>query len=179
MSIFLINKGNSGGGLFDEAGSLVGLVGAKAATEYEDIGYAIPANAAIAVADAISDQCDGDTVTSVKRALLGLSVSGTNGYAAWDSEKGHTVIIQTVTVELSDTTAVKKIVNGDVITHFSITRADQQRAPIEMDVTRYFHLSDAMLTCRVGDTVTITFTHLGVENTETIVITSAMLTNLY
>ncbi len=45
-----ISPGNSGGGLFDIAGNLIGIVNAKSAGEYiEGIGFAIPANYAVDV----------------------------------------------------------------------------------------------------------------------------------
>ena len=45
-----VNGGNSGGGMFDVNGNLVGIVNAKkVATEYEGLGYAIPINTVVDV----------------------------------------------------------------------------------------------------------------------------------
>ena len=47
-----VNSGNSGGGLFNEKGELIGIVNAKDADDSVDnIGYAIPSNIARAIAD--------------------------------------------------------------------------------------------------------------------------------
>lgn len=57
-----INPGNSGGGLFDINGNLIGIVNAKSsgsslsATTIEGLGFAIPINQAIEVADQLSEK---------------------------------------------------------------------------------------------------------------------------
>ena len=49
-----INSGNSGGGLFNRHGQLIGIVNAKTVAEaIDNIGYAIPSNVAIGVANSI------------------------------------------------------------------------------------------------------------------------------
>ena len=49
-----INGGNSGGGLFDINGKLIGIVNAKLQnSEVDNVAYAIPANFALGIADAI------------------------------------------------------------------------------------------------------------------------------
>ena len=52
-----ISPGNSGGGLFNMAGELVGIVNAKSsASEAEGLGFAIPINDAIAIAQDLLEQ---------------------------------------------------------------------------------------------------------------------------
>ncbi len=49
-----VNPGNSGGGLFNESGQLIGVVVAKSAgSNVEGIGFAIPVNVAAKIADEI------------------------------------------------------------------------------------------------------------------------------
>ena len=49
-----VNPGNSGGGLFNSYGELIGVVNAKSSgTDIEGIGFAIPANLAKSIAEAI------------------------------------------------------------------------------------------------------------------------------
>ena len=49
-----VNPGNSGGGLFNSYGELIGIVNAKSSgTDIEGIGFAIPANLAKTIAEAI------------------------------------------------------------------------------------------------------------------------------
>ncbi|MCF0260025.1 MAG: trypsin-like peptidase domain-containing protein, partial [Erysipelotrichaceae bacterium] len=65
-----INSGNSGGGLFDASGNLIGIVNAKqAATGIEGLGFAIPISD---VTQVISDLVDHGTVTS--RPLLNVTL---------------------------------------------------------------------------------------------------------
>ena len=46
-----INSGNSGGGMYDDNGNLIGIVNAKIVYDgVENIGYAIPSNGAVSVA---------------------------------------------------------------------------------------------------------------------------------
>ncbi|MBO5909961.1 MAG: trypsin-like peptidase domain-containing protein, partial [Clostridia bacterium] len=67
-----VNGGNSGGGLFDGFGRLIGIVNAKTPnTAIENIGYAIPSNVATRVAESIIDNCDG-TNRHTSRVLIGV-----------------------------------------------------------------------------------------------------------
>lgn len=51
-----VNPGNSGGGLFNTSGQLIGVVNAKISSEnVEGIGFAIPSNKAIEIAEQIID----------------------------------------------------------------------------------------------------------------------------
>ena len=70
-----ISPGNSGGGLFNGAGELIGIVNAKSgsisngtATNAEGLGFAIPINTAMSVAQELIDN------GYVKRPVLGISV---------------------------------------------------------------------------------------------------------
>ena len=71
-----INSGNSGGGLFNSAGALIGVVNAKySSSGIEGLGFAIPANQAKAIVDSI-----------LKTAVLNKDNTWTTGYVAgrWD-----------------------------------------------------------------------------------------------
>lgn len=55
-----INAGNSGGGLYDIEGCLIGIVNGKiASSNYDNVGYAIPINVAVNLADRIINECEG------------------------------------------------------------------------------------------------------------------------
>ena len=74
-----INAGNSGGGLYDLHGRLVGIVNGKiSSSSYDNVGYAIPINKAAAIADRVIAECTGISGTVQFKATtetkLGLSV---------------------------------------------------------------------------------------------------------
>ena len=49
-----VNPGNSGGGLFNERGELIGIVNAKSdGSDVEGLGFAIPINTAMEVAESL------------------------------------------------------------------------------------------------------------------------------
>lgn len=69
-----VNPGNSGGGLFDSNGQLIGIVNAKLIDDTIDcIGYAISKEVSLAVVDKIVKTCDGQNNLTPKFAKLGLS----------------------------------------------------------------------------------------------------------
>lgn len=80
-----VSPGNSGGGLFDGDGNLIGIVCAKSAeTDSEGLGFAIPGGKAQEIAAAlISDGVyqpeggdgDGNANTNTNKAILGISAA--------------------------------------------------------------------------------------------------------
>ena len=163
-----VNSGNSGGGLFNDKGELIGIVNAKSGnTSEENIGYAIPSNVAIAIADNAIDYSDG----SIWRCLLGIDVSVKKYSTEYNVETGKIKKIEDVVVlNVGDKSAVKDLLlPGDVINSISIGEET-------MEVTRTYHVVDFMLQARVGDTVTMNVTR-GEESVDVIIpITDAMLT---
>ena len=156
-----INSGNSGGGLFGEDGRLIGIVNAKvSSSSVENIGYAIPSNIATYVADNIIETCDGETVTSPKKCMLGITLGVSGSAAYFDPETGTARIRETVylTGIQSGKPADGVLKTGDVIT--AITIGDQTYT-----IDRSYIAVDIMLTCRVGDTVTVSYLRDGVPGT--------------
>lgn len=71
-----INSGNSGGGLYDLYGNLIGIVNSKmASSSIDNVGYAIPINVAKGVADQVISQCDGLTKTSTNTRIKTLKTT--------------------------------------------------------------------------------------------------------
>ncbi|MBQ7226325.1 MAG: trypsin-like peptidase domain-containing protein [Clostridia bacterium] len=144
-----INRGNSGGGLFNENGDLIGIVNAKTIVDgVEGTGYAIPSTLAVNVADNIIDNCYGTENTSVKRALLGITVSIIDSNSVYDQENGKIFIVETIyVVEATETNLFgSSIKPNDIIK--SITLDGKET----LNVTRQFHVIDYLLQARVGDT---------------------------
>lgn len=155
-----VNSGNSGGGLFNAKGELIGIVNAKTSdTSVDGIGYAIPSNVAIGVAQNIIDNYDGNSTSSLLKCLLGVTVQSSDHRAVLDSETGGVRLTETVSVaSVTDgTLAEGKLQVNDVIK--SITVAGKTR-----EITRMFHVIDAMLWARDGQTVVVSIERDGVAS---------------
>ncbi len=162
-----INSGNSGGGLFNADGELIGIVNAKtSSTSIENMGYAIPSNIAISVADRIISDCDGENVKSVKKYTLGIELTASSSKAVYDSDKGVTRIVETVTVSgVGETSASKDVLLvGDIIKSVTI-------GSDKFDIERSFALADYMWRVNAGDR--ITFEIVRGEQTKVVSINSA------
>ena len=167
-----VNSGNSGGGLFDAEGKLIGIVNAKiSASDVENIGYAIPSNVARAIADNIIDYCFETDCVTVMRGIMGVTVGVSALSTAFDSETGRFERIEEVYIHevVSGGLAEGNLQAGDIV--LSIAVGDKVKA-----VTRQHHLIDAMLNVRVGDTVTTTVLRDGKEIAISTVITEDCLT---
>ena len=145
-----VNGGNSGGGLFNERGELIGIVNAKLVdSDIDNIGYAIPSNVVKYISDNIIYYCDGTDKTSVYRCILGITVNVTEAHSELDTETGKVVRRETVTVgSVLDDSIVKGLLEaGDIIKSITIDGKTYE-------VDRTFKVIDSMLNARVGSTVT-------------------------
>lgn len=140
-----VNSGNSGGGLFNDDGKVIGIVNAKmSSTSVDNIGYAIPSNVAKNVADNIIyyDSLDSSS-ESVKRVFLDIKVTISEAYTECDVETGRIhkrerVIISDIS---SKSVAYGKLKVNDVINSITIDGNTYV-------ITRTFNVVDAMLTAR-------------------------------
>lgn len=165
-----VNGGNSGGGLFDSHGNLIGIVNAKL-TESENMGYALPSNFVKYVADNILFYCDGTDRESVYRCYLGITVAAKELYTEYDKETGRVHRRETVSISSIENNSIAKdkLAVGDVINSIVIDG-------VEYDVTRMYVVTDAMINARVGSVVKINITRNGVEQSVTVTITDGSLT---
>lgn len=149
-----INEGNSGGGLYNTAGELIGIVNAKRiGSEIDNMAYAIPVNLAKNLADNIIYYCDGNENTSVHRPLIGITITAkVIGVVAdpvtGDIKKAEKIEIKEIS---SDCLIATEVMVGDVINSISVDG-------VEIKVSRLYHLIDHMLTARVGSSVTVNLT---------------------
>lgn len=165
-----INAGNSGGGLFNEKGALIGIVNAKLVdTDVEGMGYAIPSTTAIAIANNIIDNCDNVANVNVKRVTLGLSIVAKNSKAVLDEVtnlvgiKEDVFVAEKVAGSLCD---VEELQIDDKIASIDIkyTSTSQEE---HIEVARSHMLTDAILNARVGGYVKLNVVHKD-QTTETI-----------
>ena len=167
-----VNPGNSGGGLYNGLGELIGIVNAKLIEDnVENIGYAIPSNVAVSIAENIIDYCYGEENERVMRAMLGITITTTDSESVYDSEKGTLTIKETVTVhEVSEGgLAYGAIEAGDVL----VSAVFNGRT---YEITRQHHVIDMMLDARVGDVVTMNVIRNGVETSVSFTIVEECLT---
>ena len=146
-----INGGNSGGGLFNDTGKLIGIVNAKISdSSIDNIGYAIPSNVAKNVADNIIyyDKQNPDN-DCVYRILIGVSVGIASARTEYDTETGKVHKIEDVKIESVTVGGVSdgKLVAGDIVRSVVIDG-------ITYEIVRTFNVIDVMLNARATSTVT-------------------------
>ena len=167
-----INSGNSGGGLYDDEGNLIGIVNAKIVYDgVENIGYAIPSNVAASIAENIIDYCYGTDTERVQRALLGITVSTSDSKAVYDSTTGLVTIEETVCVyEVTSGSIADGILQAEDVLVSATVNGNTT------EITRQYHIIDMMLDVRAGDVVTLKILRGGEEQTVSITITEGCLT---
>jgi serine protease Do len=148
-----VNGGNSGGGLFNDSGEVIGIVNAKLTdTDIDNIGYAIPSNVARYVADNIIyyDSLD-EKNDAVYRLILGINVTVSEAKAELDTETGKVNRIETVIVGsvVNGGIADGKLFAEDVIKSVTIDG-------VTHDIVRTYNVVDVMLGARVGSSVVFT-----------------------
>ena len=167
-----VNSGNSGGGLFDGEGKLIGIVNAKIVDDgVESIGYAIPSKIAVSIAENILDYCYGTDNERVQRALLGITVSTSDSKAVYDSTTGLITIEETVSVyDVSEGSLADGVLQADDILVSATVGGNTTH------ITRQYHVIDMMLDVRAGDVVTFNILRGGEEKSVDITITEDCLT---
>lgn len=146
-----VNSGNSGGGLFNSKGELIGIVNAKTVSEdVENIGYAIPSNIAIGAAQNIIDNCENKNNEQLLKYLLGIVVYVDGSGAVYNDETGVTDIVQEIVVqEISDgALATGYLQVGDKL--LSIVLDDGT----VVEINSLHATADALFWVRQGDSVT-------------------------
>lgn len=177
-----VNGGNSGGGLFNADGEMVGIINSKNEEEgIDNIAFALPSSYARRIVQSMIDSYEksGQLARSVSKALIGITSQVSNTYAYYDGELGVTRISEVVTVADAQYGGAASDVlrEGDVIKKFSIGKCSSLRSNTlqsspaadftvpegdpqsidgrycSFDVTRQYMITDAMFSVRTGDVV--------------------------
>lgn len=167
-----IYSGNSGGGLFNTDGMLVGIINSKSYVagdgEYSDnISNALPAANMRRAAQNIIDRYEstGEPCYSLYRATLGVTVGSVSGKAYMNNQTNLVEIVERVEVQdISQGSVARGILkDGDCITAIKIcSREGTVRE--EVSVTRLYNISEVLLSAREGDTVTLTVERASEQN---------------
>ena len=145
-----VNPGNSGGGLFNANGELVGIVNAKqSATEVEGIAFAIPINN---VLDILSDLKEYGYVTG--KVDLGIDFTDITS----DETAFYYGVNQTGCYVLS-------VDSGSNAEKAGVTRGDLVTKVNDTDVSSSSDITTALEKAEVSDTVTFTVSRRGTSKT--------------
>lgn len=154
-----INEGNSGGGLFDMQGNIVGIVNAKSTSGYnasvEGMGYAIPANRVIKI---ISDIKEYGFVKD--RPTLGVKV-GNYSYNSYYYQNNNGLLI----TDVIDGGGAKKagLEVNDLIIEVDDTK-----------ITSYAILNKILESHEIGDTIKVVVQRNNQQLTFEVTLTEAM-----
>ena len=142
-----VNNGNSGGGLFNLNGELIGIVNAKiAADTVDNIGYAIPSET---VVKNLNDLNTHGYITG--RARLGIEVKQQVIQSFWQSY----VLIQVTKINPNGSAADSGLKVGDILYKCNGT-----------GVTSFETLSQQVTKYSIGDTITLTVYRPTIELTQ-------------
>ncbi|MDR1905614.1 MAG: S1C family serine protease [Clostridiales bacterium] len=146
-----INGGNSGGGLFNEDGEIIGIVNAKTANEeIENMAYAIPSNIAFGIAENIIYN-NG----SAKKANLGITTSVVDISQIEDPVTGRVKIVHTVNVIAAmSAPAQGKLSFNDTILSLTL-KSSTGVVKAQKDITRNFMITDFIFNARPNDILVI------------------------
>ena len=125
-----INSGNSGGGLFNTSGALIGIVNAKfSSSSIEGLGFAIPSKIVISTINEIMKTAKYDKEAKVWNCgyvegdwEFGFTVS--DGYTMW--QRVPVVYVQAVE-ENTTYTGEKELMVNDIITGLTINYLDPEK----------------------------------------------------
>lgn len=131
-----INGGNSGGGLFNMDGEIVGIVNSGAASvldgeeiiDIDNISYALPSSYSRRVIQTMIDSYESgaSNLQTVGKMMLGVTSTVSGTYSYYDAERGVAVIDETITVQqVQNGSAAFRVLKGnDVIKGFAVGKSD-------------------------------------------------------
>lgn len=161
----MITGGNSGGGLFNTQGELIGITNGGDSSD-KFINYAIPASAVYSITENILANCNGTSIIKAQEFNHGLSFYSTNTTLEFDHDNGETVIIDEVSINQnqSEISNFQTISHNDILSNIKITKTSiSQKNPevIEKTITRVFEVKEFILLANTGDEITFFLNNAG------------------
>ncbi len=157
-----VNHGNSGGGLFNASGELIGIVNARDESEgVTGFGYAIPVNLAFALAQNIIDTCTANPRNfGAAQARLGVTAQVASSRGVYNEQTGKVYLEEKVIVGevdylgMADNVGIKA---GDTLISAKLT-SSRGGEPYEREqtITRMFQLTNLLMEVRFGDVFELT-----------------------
>lgn len=147
-----VNSGNSGGGLFNSKGEIIGIVNAKTIADTIDgIGYALPSNTVFNLADSIIHYTDNNLEENAYKVLIGVTMKIKGRVTSYDEIKEEIILKDIIKVEAisEDTPASLHFILDDEIV--SVTFLG-----IIYEITRLHQMADILFKVKKNDTVTFT-----------------------
>ena len=171
-----IYGGNSGGGLFNVEGELIGITNAGDEQD-QNINFAIPVEIVQGVADNIYYYAtDGDDSTNGAYApTLKVTVTSRNSRYVYDVKEGYGEIVEDI--------VVRSVVSGSISERAGLQADDNLTSMtidgIEYELDRSYDIADALLNVRPNSQVTITYTRNGESATSgAVTVTSSDFTQI-
>lgn len=143
-----INSGNSGGGLFDEKGRLLGIVNAGK-DDAQNMGDAIPTALVVSVVENLIYQYETFDEPKLSVYDFGAEVVAQNSHSVYDEEVELVYIKEDIMVESVSGEAAKYLNVGD-----KIVSASYQEKDIEF--SRTFEFEELLLNIRQGESFQLT-----------------------
>ncbi|MDE6441628.1 MAG: S1C family serine protease, partial [Clostridia bacterium] len=145
-------SGNSGGGLFDVNGKLIGITNAGD-TEDQNINFAIPIEIVKGTVENILYYYDGTKPAEVQKVELGVDITTENSVYVYDYKAGYGKIVEEVAISSITEGSIAEslqLAKGDIITGVTING-------VEYSIERSFNISDILLGVRAGDNIAVKY----------------------
>ncbi len=169
-----LNHGNSGGGLFNGLGELVGIVNARTEDdEVEGFGYALPANRVLALVQNILDTCAADPeARGAAVAYLGVTSEVAGKKSVFDERTGKVYTEEKVTLKSIEYNSPANLAGlREADTMLSGRLFDASGALVrEVNFTSQHRIGDLMFFVRLSDRLEFTVSRTGEEEPVTVTI---------
>jgi len=160
-----INHGNSGGGLFNAKGELIGITNAKnVEDETDNMGYALPIAQVSYLMHNILENVEQGIGGYATRAMLGVMTSIESSKAEFVD--GKLVVKETVAIAQyggTSSAAKNKLLIGDIFQKVTLKDPENRTQTKTFEINRQFEINDLLLTVRKGDKVVFTVLRDGVS----------------
>lgn len=148
-----VNGGNSGGGLFNTNGELVGIVNAKiVSSDIENIAYALPVGNSINVAESIIYNNVVNNSTTPTQAKFNIKYTEDNFHSVYNKEKDTITLYNDIIIATEPASnglgARIGFEIGDIVKSATVKRGETETT---YTFNRSYELTDMCLILREGD----------------------------